>query len=203
MTKYQRRARMKKNKEKTHEERIIRLENQILDLKAIIGPMALEQEAIIDARDKFMVTCDASYTQKNEVSYAAIGYVIRSAPLSEPIVASMPTTAKSSNEAELDAIYNGLRSLPTSLHTATIANDYRIKETIVVTDSKAAISWLEGTHKPSEALEAKVETLKELILNIRYLTQKPLRLVWKNRNSTADLIKANQMAQYTLGVKNR
>ncbi len=203
MNKYARKNKLSKLKRQTIEHRLSQVEAELLTLRELTRPLILEQEAIGEARNKFIISCDASFKKEGEVNLASIGYVLRSAALPEPISGTRPTQADTSNSAELDAIYGALSLLPMSMHTHTITNDSRIKCIQIVSDSKAALAWIQGLDTPKDNLISKVKTLKDLIRDIELLTNKPVVLSWKARNSTADLIKANKLAQETLGVRNR
>ena len=160
-------------------------------------PIVQEMEAIHDAKDKIVISCDASITQ-NPGGAASYGCVIRF-PGESPLSYSGNTPAATNNEAELDAIYQGVRGYAgLHLHSAT-----GIKTIDIRSDSRICIDLLSGKKKTEiPRLKHKVECILEQVKAVTTITGKNIKFTWRRRNSTADLEKANNAAQDVLGVKN-
>lgn len=138
------------------------------------------------------ISCDASIKQ-NPGGPSSVGFVIRfpDEMNQAPIKASKPSTAISNNEAEYDAVYEGLVTLFNLINSPK----YPV---IVRSDSKLVVNQLTGTWKiNNESLKKKAETIHEFCAAVQPV---PVILEWHRRNSTPDLTEANFLAQDLLGV---
>jgi ribonuclease HI len=144
-----------------------------------------EMEAII-------ISCDASI-KNNPGGPASVGFVIRfpREMNQAPIRMSKPVSSNSNNEAEYDAVYEGLVTL------FNLVN--RPKYPVIVrSDSKLVVNQLTGEWKiNNESLKKKAENIHEFCHAVQPV---PVILEWHRRNSTPDLTEANFMAQDVLGV---
>ena len=137
-----------------------------------------------------IISCDASI-KTNPGGPAAIGAVIRFPDETKPLSIAKLTNAQTNNEAEYDAIYEGLTAL-VNLHN-------RPKYPITIrSDSQLVVKQLKGEYKIN------LEPLKRKCLSINELAKSlpvPVKIEWRPRNSTPDLTQANFNAQDALGVK--
>jgi ribonuclease HI len=141
--------------------------------------------------DKIIISCDASIT-KNPGGDAAVGFVIRFPEKEEipEIKMSRRTPSKTNNEAEYDAVYEGLVTL-FNKHTPLYPVEVR-------SDSMLVVRQLNGTYKSNKPeLSRKAQSIHELVR----ATGHPVTIEWRERNSTPDLMSANFLAQDLLGVK--
>ena len=143
----------------------------------------------INENETIVISCDASI-KVNPGGPAAIGAVIR-IPEGDVLKIGKFTPATTNNEAEYDAIYEGLLAL-VNLHN-------RPKFPIVIrSDSQLVVKQLLGEYKVTdERMKRKCESIHELAAAI----QVPVQLDWRPRNSTPDLTEANFLAQDVLGVR--
>jgi len=151
-----------------------------------------EQNTEIEVLEKITISCDASI-KNNPGGPASVGFVIRF-PLETglpPIEMSKAVPSLSNNEAEYDAIYEGLVTL------FNIMNKPKYP-VIVRSDSKLAVNQLTGAWKiNNETLKKKAQTIHEFCAAVKPV---PVILEWHRRNSTPDLTTANFLAQDRLGV---
>jgi len=165
---------------------IQKLFNQI---KALAEEKVMEATPVTkeDVTEKIIISCDASIT-KNPGGIASAAYVI-AAPGKAKVMGGRKTPSKTINEAEYDAIYEGLQRL---------ALEGRVLNPIVVySDSKLVVSQLSGKWKIN------LDTLKNKCQSVHALAAKigvPVEIRWAPRNSTEDLKNANFHAQDLLGV---
>jgi ribonuclease HI len=165
-----------------------RLLDKILNL--VTGQdMIVDSKTSWDKDTTIFISCDASI-KVNPGGPAAIGAVIR-IPGEEVLKVGKFTPATTNNEAEYDAIYEGLTAL-VNLHN-------KPKFPIVVrSDSQLVVKQLMGEYKLSdERMKRKYESIHELASSIKI----PIAIEWCPRNSTPDLTEANFLAQDMLGVK--
>src|SRR5579863_2262774 len=178
------------------------LRDQLDSLKKATQPLVNRFEAEEEAKDRVLISCDASCVNGER---AAIGVVIRSIGLQGPkersreiFTIATPIASVSSNEAELDAIYSGLDALNNMLiHTQ---KDKRIKFVEIRSDSQLCVGWITGKKKAKiEKLAKKIAVIQGTIKTLTLLSGKPIKVYWRRRNSTADLMLANDLAQETNG----
>lgn len=153
-----------------------------------VEDMPITEEKVEDP--VIVISCDASI-KVNPGGAAAIGAVIRFPDETKPLSLAKLTSATTNNEAEYDAIYEGLLAL-VNLHN-------RPKYPITVrSDSQLVVKQLEGKYKINNvALQRKCTSIHELAAKIPV----PVKIEWRPRNSTPDLTQANFNAQDALGVK--
>jgi ribonuclease HI len=139
--------------------------------------------------ETIFISCDASI-KVNPGGPAAIGAVIQ-VPGEETLKVAKGTPALTNNEAEYDAIYEGLLAL-VNLHN-------KPKFPIVVrSDSQLIVKQLTGEYQISDdRMKRKCQSIHELAASI----QMPIAIEWRPRNSTPELAEANFIAQDVLGVK--
>lgn len=173
------------------------LREQLNSLKEDVRPFLLERDAINESKDRFLISCDASWTKTG----AAIAYVMRSITFKEPIRGTRPVASKTSNEAELDALYAALNEVA-SLYIHNITKDKRVKYIEIRSDSQLCINWITGKRNCYiEKIKTKINIIRELVKGIEGLSGKSIKLAWRRRNSTYDLGIANDLAQETTGTK--
>lgn len=142
-----------------------------------------------DTSNKIVISCDASI-KVNPGGQAAIGAVIR-IPGEPKLVISKHTSATTNNEAEYDAIYEGMVAL-VNLH-----NRLRYPVTIR-SDSQLVVKQLSGEYQiNNDTLKRKCQSIHELAAAMKV----PVAIEWKPRNSTPDLTEANFTAQDAIGAK--
>lgn len=167
-----------------------RLLNKVLDLALGKEDMEETVETKAEQEEVITVSCDASI-KKNPGGPAAIGAVVQIPGEEKILKIAKHTPATTNNEAEYDAIYEGLLSL------VNLRN--RLNFPIVVrSDSQLVVKQLTGEYKISnESLKRKNQAIHELAAAMKV----PVKIEWHPRNSTPELTEANFMAQDTLGVK--
>lgn len=136
------------------------------------------------------ISCDASI-KENPGGPAAVGIVIEF-PAGKTLEMSRPSRATTNNQAEYEAIYFALNTL-FNLHN----NPGCLVE--VRSDSRLAIEQL---NKEMECRDEKLKNKRDHILEYAKTVPVPIRFVWRPRNSTRALEKANNMAQNELNVPN-
>lgn len=134
------------------------------------------------------VSCDGSIL-KNPGGRCSVGVVIQ-IPGNKPNELSQFTPSSTNNEAEYDAIYLGLTTLTTLFY-----GDFPI---LIESDSKLVVDSLNKTVKLKEERLIKK---RDLILEVVGLVEANISFVWKRRNSTPGLRRANDLAQLLNGVK--
>lgn len=149
-----------------------------------------ELELGMDPEQKIVISCDASI-KVNPGGPAAVGVVIRIPDGSHPTKFHKHTPAQTNNEAEYDAIYEGL------MFMANMFN--RPKFPIVIrSDSQLVVNQLTKKYEiNNDVLRRKSESIHELakVLPVS------IEIEWRPRNSTPDLTEANFLAQDALGVR--
>ena len=135
-----------------------------------------------------IISCDASI-KENPGGPSSIGFVIRK-PREKPVGMSKPSPATSNNQAEYDAIYEGLSTF------FNLNNNPGCKVEIR-SDSKLVIDQLNGDMKcQDKSLMKRRDAIREFIKALPV----PIEFKWRRRNSTKDLEEANYLAQDLLGV---
>lgn len=163
------------------------------EIKKLSGIEEQEEQAMTtepEEQPEIVISCDASI-KVNPGGAAAIGAVVRFPDETKTLKISKLTSATTNNEAEYDAIYEGLLAL-VNLHN-------RPKYPITIrSDSQLVVKQLKREYKINLApLKRKCESIHELAAAMPV----PVKIEWRPRNSTPDLTEANFMAQDALGVK--
>ncbi len=178
-------------------DRVARLEKQLAQVSRIVEPLVKERQAQLDSFDTILISCDASIT-KNPGGDASYGAILRFPGEDKPLSFSGRGPAKTNNEAELDAIYQGLNSF-TGMY---LHKSKDIKKLEVRSDSQLSINLITGRKKTSaEILKRKAALIAELAKQTVALTGMDISFKWKRRNSTKDLEQANYICQDVLSVK--
>jgi ribonuclease HI len=167
-----------------------RLLDEILEI-ASEETIDIEEPMLNSYEQKIIISCDASI-KKNPGGPAAVGVVVRSPdPSIYPTKFHRCTNAQTNNEAEYDAIYEGLMFL------ANIVN--RPKYPVVIrSDSQLIVKQLTGEYQiNNEILKRKCQSINDLAKALPV----PIEIEWHARNSTPDLTEANFLAQDALGVR--
>lgn len=140
-----------------------------------------------ELKENIVISCDASITV-NPGGTASAAYII-SFPDKKKVVGGRLTPAKTINEAEYDAIYEGL---------VRLSIEGKILYPVVVySDSKLVVNQLMGKYKNNtDTLKNKCASIHELAARIGI----PVEIRWAPRNSTPDLRDANFHAQDLVGV---
>ena len=141
------------------------------------------------------ISCHASI-EKDSENPASIGYVINfNDPKQINISSARFSRATTSDRANYDSIYFSLTTL------IDLASGINISKPInIVSDSLLTIQQLNGEKEcEDEKLKHKRDTIIELTEQLNNIS---IVFTWKPRNSTSDLIEANNLAQNLLGVKN-
>lgn len=139
---------------------------------------------------KIVISCDASI-KTNPGGPASVGVVIRFPDQKAPIKLAKVVPSKTNNEAEYDAVYEGLSILANTVNTPRFP-------IVVMSDSQLVVKQLQGIYKINEeTLQRKFESIHALAAKIPAL----ISIEWRPRNSTPDLTDANFLAQDALGVK--
>ncbi len=137
------------------------------------------------------ISCDASI-KSNPGGPAAIGFVVN-IPGKDPVKVGKSTPSLTNNEAEYDAVYEGLLFVANTL--------FRPKWPILIhSDSQLVVKQLNGQYKISDdkpQLKKKCQLIHELVSTMGAAAV----IEWKPRNSTPELEEANFLAQDVLGVK--
>lgn len=141
--------------------------------------------------DHIIISCDGSITE-NPGGRCAVGVVIQ-VPDLKPIEQARFTRAKTNNQVEMDAIYEGL----TTLYGLNKVPRYDIE---VVSDSRICIN---GLNKPDSLHDDKLKRRRDLILILVAAIPAKITFTWKKRNSTRALAAANRLAQELNGVENK
>lgn len=168
------------------QEKVNILKSKIDYLEKSIKPILLEREAIEESHSKILVSCDASVNGDR----SSTGVVIRLNPKKEPYTFSKRTNSTNSNEAELDAIYNGLCTFESLF--ANSSHDMHPVE--IRTDSKYCIDLLRKK-KIVDNLKNKVDIILEKVKYLNNIWDNNITFVWKRRNSTHDLAWADSLSK--------
>jgi ribonuclease HI len=139
--------------------------------------------------EKIVVSCDASI-KKNPGGPASAAWVIQ-VPGKKPVEGSQETPATTNNQAEYDAVYQGLVTLMNLVNYPQVSIEIR-------SDSQLVIQQLRGEMKCSDP---KLERKRAVILELVQMIPAPVTFSWLPRNSTPELSRANTLAQTLLGVK--
>ncbi len=136
------------------------------------------------------ISCDASI-KVNPGGPASVGFVIRKPDDNKPVSMAKFSPGKSNNEAEYDAIYEGLMFVKTMMAGNTLP-------ILVLSDSQLVIKQITGKYKINlPVLQRKADSINELAKEFPV----DVKFEWRPRNSTPDLTEANFIAQDKLGVR--
>jgi ribonuclease HI len=138
-----------------------------------------------------IISCDASI-KTNPGGPSAIGVVIRFPEAGTSVTKFHKyTPAITNNEAEYDAIYEGLMFLANTIN--------RPRHPVVVhSDSQLIVKQLKQEYAINHAtLQRKFDSIHALAKELPV----PISIEWHPRNSTPDLTEANFLAQDALGIR--
>lgn len=169
----------------TLQQKVNLLQSKLDYLTKSLKPIILEREAIEESRNKIIISCDASVNGDR----SSTGIVIRM-PGREPYVFSKHTNSTNSNEAELDAIYNGLCTFESMFANSSIG----IPSIEIRTDSKYCVELLKKKKKV-ENLQNKVDIINTKITSFKNGWLINVIVIWKRRNSTFDLNWADSLSK--------
>lgn len=166
-----------------------KLLDQILSLTEDNIDMTQEEQP--QEIQRIVISCDASI-KKNPGGPAAVGVVVRfPEPGTAPVKFFKCTPAQTNNEAEYDAIYEGLMFL------ANTVNRPRFP-VVVRSDSQLVVKQLTQKYAINNTvLQRKFDSIHALAKELPV----PIAIEWHGRNSTPDLTEANFLAQDALGVR--
>ena len=181
----------------SHIKKLTDLCNQALNCDEILKLEGKQPDLFPEYTGTIIISCDAS-VKNNPGGPCSSGVVIRfPSPLEPRNLARTLPTATTNNQAEYDAIYEGLNYFRT-FGAGTV------QSIEVRTDSKLAVNQLNGTWTvKDEKLKHRYDSIQKLIDELKEQLQiSDINIVWYPRNSTKDLKKANNLAQDVLGIKN-
>lgn len=169
----------------------LKLRELLDEIDDALYAIGVEENASDEDDETLTLSCDGSIL-KNPGGRCAVGAVIQ-VPGNDPVDIAQFTPSKTNNEAEFDAIYVGL---------SNVFSLYQIgcEEIVVESDSKLVVDSLNGKCTLKTA-----NLVKKRDLILEKVTQEqlvPVSFVWKKRNSTPGLLRANNLAQSLNGVKN-
>jgi ribonuclease HI len=146
---------------------------------------------------KIIISCDASI-KNNPGGPSSCGVIIRFPGPKKPFeLGRVLPTANTNNQAEYDAIYEGLN------YFRTFGAGQNARSIEVRTDCMLAVNQLCGEWAVNDAkLKHQRDSILELVTELEEHLHLPVEITWYPRNSTEDLKKANYIAQDVLGVKN-
>lgn len=136
-----------------------------------------------------IISCDGSIL-KNPGGRCSVGVVIL-VPGNPPIELSEFTPSSTNNEAEFDAVYLGLSTVLGMFPS----NAFSVQ---IESDSKLVIESLNQRWKLKEQ---RLQHKRDMILELAKIPEKGTTFVWRRRNSTLSLRRANDLAQTKNGVK--
>ena len=139
--------------------------------------------------DHVLISCDGSIL-KNPGGPSTAASVIQQ-PKLPPVEVVRATNATTNNEAEFDAVYLGLSTL-------AALNFMPSTEVEVQSDSRVVI---DGLNKTKVLKAPKLIKKRDLILELVKQFSAGVKFVWKKRNSSPGLARANNLAQVANGVK--
>ena len=154
--------------------------------------------AILEQREikHTVISCDGSIT-KNPGGQCAIGVVIEIPGKADIEIARIVPRSSTNNEAEMDAIYEGLSTI-SKLQVAPGKRAPGSNKIEIVSDSQVVVNGLTGKYSlQAEGLARRKEFINELVSQI----QADVVFTWKERNSTPGLNRANELAQTINGVE--
>jgi ribonuclease HI len=137
-----------------------------------------------------IVSCDGSIL-KNPGGRCSVGVVILAPGNNNTLELAEFTPSSTNNEAEFDAVYLGISTVLAMYPS----NAYAIQ---VESDSKVVVESLRGNYKLKEERLAR---RRNVILELTEHVERGVTFVWRKRNSTPGLKRANALAQIKNGVK--
>lgn len=140
-------------------------------------------------QETVIISCDGSIL-KNPGGRCTVGVVIL-APGNPSLELSEFTPSTTNNEAEFDAVYLGLSTVMAMYPS----NVFPIQ---IESDSKVVVESLRGNYKLKEDRLAR---RRDVILELARHIERGVTFVWRKRNSTPALKRANALAQIKNGVK--
>lgn len=142
--------------------------------------------------DHVIISCDASIT-KNPGGQVAVGVVVEYKD--EPAMEYFRRVPKSStnNQGEYDAIYFGLTQLMDMKNNPGCEVEIR-------SDSKLVVEQLNSRMKCEDPI---LKKKRDNILELADTLPVPVIVVWRPRNSTPALVKADELAKTALGISPR
>jgi ribonuclease HI len=168
---------------------LVSTQKLLLEIQDKIG-LNMNLENTVQEDQVIIISCDASI-KTNPGGPAAVGVIIRYPDGTKPTSINRAVPALTNNEAEYDAIYEGL------MHIANLVN--RPKFPICIrSDSQLVVKQLRGEYKINlDVLQRKYDSIHALAGALPV----PVIIEWHPRNSTPDLTEANFIAQDAIGVK--
>jgi ribonuclease HI len=166
-----------------------RLLDEILEIAG--EEMQDTQETLPEQEKQIIISCDASI-KTNPGGPSAVGVVVRFPEAGTPVTKfHKHTPATTNNEAEYDAIYEGLMFLANTVN--------RPRHPVVIrSDSQLVVKQLKKEYAINHAtLQRKFDSIHALAKELPV----PISIEWHARNSTPDLTEANFLAQDALGVR--
>jgi ribonuclease HI len=139
-------------------------------------------------RDVVVISCDASI-KENPGGPASVGVVIEY-PHKPSYSFAQGTVATTSNQAEYDAVYIGLTTLMGLQNNPGCLLEVR-------SDSKLIVDQLNGDMRCNDA---NLQRRRDSILELASALPVPVKFMWRPRNSTPALMRANFLAQDKLEV---
>lgn len=140
--------------------------------------------------DHVIISCDASITE-NPGGQSAVGFVVQYKN-KKPQGFSKKVPATTNNQAEYDAIYEGLTTFFNIHNNPQCTVEVR-------SDSRLVIEQLKGTMKCNDH---QLQRRRDLILELVEALPVQVMWIWRPRNSTPALMEANYMAQNLINVRN-
>jgi len=168
---------------------LVSTQNLLTQISCVALGIEPTQEQRPLTRPHIVISCDASI-KKNPGGPASVGIVIEFPDQRPELAMSRPSKAETNNQAEYEAIYFALMTL-FNLHN----NPGTMVE--IRSDSRLAIEQL---NKEMECRDKSLKNKRDIILQFVENLPVEVRFVWRPRNSTQALKKANYLAQDELNV---
>lgn len=180
------------NDELENKEMLVSTQNFLCKLRTVAegkeDKVKVEEPKPAQYPEHVIISCDASI-KNNPGGPAAVGFVIQDRDKkAQPF--AVPTPSKTNNQAEYDAIYEGIKTFINLCNNPLSLIEIR-------SDSQVIVNQLNGVMVCRDPTLAK---RKESILELAQALPVPVQFVWRPRNSTPELELANHLAQDLLGV---
>lgn len=166
----------------------------LTDIRKVLTDLIKDIDSVLIKEDKhevathegtdIIVSCDGSIL-KNPGGRCSAGAVIQ-VPKTKPVEIVQFTPSSTNNEAEFDAVYIGLSNIRSPEYPILVESDSRVV--------------IDGINKKSNLKAPNLIKKRDLILEITAAIPVPVTFVWKKRNSTAGMRRANDIAQSLNGV---
>lgn len=174
----------------TKNDTLVSTRDFLLSLISFLKEDDTDQEVNKKSEDRqVMISCDASI-KENPGGPASIGVVIQYDQWKEPMTIARGSKATTNNQAEYDAVYEGLTSFFGLINNPGCPVTIRSDSQLVIKQLKKEIECLD------KKLLKRRDTILELVLELPVA----IRFEWLPRNSTPELEQANFLAQDVLGV---